>query len=125
MRKEHGEHNELLCEKLFKEGGFNDWVVTTAFYSSIHFVEHKLFPLTTTSGKVFTDLTNAHRSLRLGSPHATRKSLIAQYLPQLKAAYGFLDSTSRNARYVNYKISDAKASKCRSRLTLVKQHCLP
>jgi len=46
MRLEHGEHNEGLCDHLltFDNGKYNDWVVTTAFYACIHFVEHKLFP---------------------------------------------------------------------------------
>jgi len=45
MRKEHAEHNESLCELLLNNGNYNDWVITTAFYSAIHFVRHKIFPL--------------------------------------------------------------------------------
>ncbi len=45
MRKKHAKYNELLCEVLAEDGRWDDWVVTTAFYSAMHFVEFKLFPM--------------------------------------------------------------------------------
>ncbi len=45
MRREHAEHNEALCRHLIAQGGFNDWVITTAFYGAMHFVYHQCFPL--------------------------------------------------------------------------------
>lgn len=46
--KAHALHNEDVYRFLKEEKEFIDWRVTTAFYASLHFVEHKLFPLTTT-----------------------------------------------------------------------------
>jgi hypothetical protein len=40
----HGEHNEKACDLLALNQGFPDWVITTAFYASLHFVTSKIFP---------------------------------------------------------------------------------
>lgn len=45
MSKEHANHNAELCDLLLNNGRFNDWVVTTAFYAALHFVNYILFPL--------------------------------------------------------------------------------
>jgi len=42
---DHALHNEDTCNYLDKSGVFNDWVVTTSFYSAKYFVEYKIFPL--------------------------------------------------------------------------------
>lgn len=46
MRKQHAIHNEEACDFLLSSNKFNDWVITTAFYSALHFVQHEIFPLT-------------------------------------------------------------------------------
>lgn len=55
MRKEHAIHNEAACDFLLSSKRFNDWVVTTAFYSALHFIQHELFPLIN-AGKSYPDL---------------------------------------------------------------------
>ncbi len=37
-------HNLETCRYLLKGNSFHDWVLTTAFYSSIHFLDDILFP---------------------------------------------------------------------------------
>ena len=54
MKKQHAIHNEEVCDFLLTSKKFNDWVVTTAFYSSLHFVQFELFPLTD-DGQKYTD----------------------------------------------------------------------
>jgi hypothetical protein len=44
-RRLHAERNKKLCQKLLDDKNYNDWVVTTAFYSAIHFTQHQIFPL--------------------------------------------------------------------------------
>jgi hypothetical protein len=44
MKAVHALHNEEACDYLFADEKFNDWVVTTAFYSALHFAHHELFP---------------------------------------------------------------------------------
>lgn len=38
MSKEHEQHNEELCDFLIADGKFTDWIVTTSFYSALHYV---------------------------------------------------------------------------------------
>ena len=45
MKKEHAEHNESACDYLLQSGKYNDWVVTTAFYSAMQYLHNELFPL--------------------------------------------------------------------------------
>ena len=54
MKKQHAIHNEEACKFLLTSKKFNDWVVTTAFYSALHFVQNELFPLTD-NGQKYTD----------------------------------------------------------------------
>ena len=50
--KDHAIHNELACIYLDKCTDFPDWVITTSFYSSLHFLQHKLFPIKVGLGKI-------------------------------------------------------------------------
>jgi len=63
--REHGKHNKDVCDKLNLQDELecNDWVVTTAFYSSIHYLDHILFPFTNTNGATFQNINEAHRNL--------------------------------------------------------------
>ena len=123
MKKAHGEHNEALCQKLLSENVYKDWVVTTAFYSAIHFIDYKLFPLEH-DGKIFNNISDIRRHLNSPSPHAARKRIVSIYLADQVANYDFLDKNCRNARYNNYAISLDKAQKASQRLALVKSACL-
>ncbi len=42
---EYAQHNEKACKYLDKKPEFTDWVITTAFYSALHFVRYKIFPI--------------------------------------------------------------------------------
>ncbi|HCA42575.1 MAG TPA: hypothetical protein DEP28_04900, partial [Bacteroidetes bacterium] len=66
MSLDHAEHNEKACQLLFKTNEFNDWVVTTAFYSSLHSVSFKLFPLTNDENK-YESLSTYYKALHLPS----------------------------------------------------------
>lgn len=123
MKKEHAEHNEKLSSELLKEGKYNDWVVTTAFYSALHFIEHKLFPLEL-DNTVYSDLGEVRAKRRCASKHSARKELVAECLPAQIANYDFLDKNCRNARYVNYVVSPKKANIAFQRLGQLKQECL-
>jgi hypothetical protein len=108
MKREHGLHNKKLCDKLYlsEPVEFNDWVVTTAFYSSIHFLDHALFPCKYES-QTFTNINEAHRRIKANSKHQTRAILIGKLMPKHKADYDFLISESQNARYSNYNVNPA------------------
>ena len=40
----HAEHNEKTCKYLSKKPDFADWVITTAFYSALHYTQYSIFP---------------------------------------------------------------------------------
>jgi len=112
MKREHGQHNKKVCDRLHLQDEYEccDWVVTTAFYSAIHFIDHALFPCTY-DGKRFNDINEAHKSMRGISRHETRGILVNKHMPQHRGAYTFLSSESRSARYVHYKVNQAIANR--------------
>jgi hypothetical protein len=124
MKKEHAEHNKNLCDKLYSEGGFNDWIVTTAFYSAIHFIDHKIFPTKNTS-KTYKDIADA--KLAYGgqiSPHKVRGILVHTELSKQRGNYNYLKQMSHTARYVNYKISNNIVNNVRNALGEIVADCI-
>jgi len=123
MKKEHGEHNESLCSKLLKEGEYNDWTITTAFYSAIHFIDYKLFPITI-EGDVYNSIGSIHRLYGKYSKHKTRELLVCKYLSEQKENYAFLSKNCWNARYENYKVNPQRAQIAKDKLNKIKEACL-
>jgi len=122
MKLEHGRHNKVVCDNLYLQDKYEckDWVVTTSFYSAIHFIDHALFPCQH-NGKTFKDINEAHRELNARSKHATREILVNKYLPKFKAEYSFLLSESQTARYVNYDLNQAFADKAVRHLNAIQK----
>lgn len=123
MRREHGRNNQALCLKLYTEQYYYDWVVTTAFYSAIHFIDYRLFPLTH-GGRTFRSINDAHRALGLGtSKHATRALLVKDHLTEYVAQYTYLDNSCRNARYVDYRVTKRNAEMAKTCLEAIIKGC--
>lgn len=122
--KEHGEHNFKVCKhlELTHEIECNDWVVTTAFYAAIHFLDSKLFPCTYES-ETFQNIDEAHRSLRKTSKHQTRGFLIKKKLTEHAGEYEFLLETCHSARYRNYKIQNEISSRAVRVVSAIRQTC--
>jgi len=92
MRRKHAEHNEALCRHLLAQGQFNDWVVTTAFYSAMHFVYHQLFPLKvgSTNYPDFNEFYHREGRTRYGrssSKHDVTVNMVFEFLPAAGPAY--------------------------------------
>jgi hypothetical protein len=121
MKRNHGLHNKQLCDELYLQDPvkYNDWVVTTAFYSSIHFIDHALFPCTLGDTE-FKNINEAHRKVKGDSKHQTRAILLGKLMPLHKSDYDFLISESQNARYSNYAVNSAIASRAYSLLDKIK-----
>jgi len=102
----HAKHNESVCRYLSPKQDYADWVVITAFYSAIQFVEHKIFPLTE-GGHTFQNMDQYFISVRHIQPprdkHTWRKDLVASTCSDISAAYNWLLSTCNTARYSNYQ----------------------
>ena len=124
MTKAHAEHNEDVCEFLLKNGSYNDWVVTTAFYSAMHFVQNEIFPLTV-SGDTFNNFNHYYnktvRGKKQTSKHAITRKLVDAYLPIIAAQYHWLFTTCMTSRYHDYKVSFNKAKLSRDYLNDIKK----
>jgi hypothetical protein len=104
---EHGKHNLRVCNHLNLQSEIlcNDWIVTTAFYASIHYIDHILFPCSHKIGDseyVFNNINEAHNFLQRRSKHQSRATLVNLHLPALSIPYKFLLDESQEARYSNY-----------------------
>lgn len=129
MRKQHAEHNESLCYKIIPLNDYDDWVVTTAFYACIHFVEHKLFPLTengtsyVTFNKYYNDTIIA-TGKRGVSKHTLKMELVKIYLPTVGSHYKRLMDNCLTARYNNYRIGKTLSQIAVTDMTSIKAACI-
>lgn len=131
MSKQHAQHNENVCNDLHSCGkGYNDWVVTTAFYSALHYVRHKIFPLDITVGtkKVKVASLDQYYVIKKnqgfkGSKHSLLKTLAHQHIGKAGSNYNKLLDWSQNARYTNYKVSGDRAKSALYNLKVVKSAC--
>ncbi len=118
----HANHNKEVCEYLNKDTKYGDWIITTAFYSALHFIDHKVFPLElpiTKGSKVnfvsFESYYNFCKKNKDISKHKARTELVEKLLPQISHHYNKLGDLCHHARYVDYKYDyeiakDAKES---------------
>lgn len=123
MKKDHAEHNKKLCDKLHLEKGFPDWVVTTAFYSAINFIDYKIFPTKNTT-KPYQDIAEAKLDMGQNiSAHKVRGMLVKSELSSHIGSYKFLKDRCHTARYVNYKISETTVNQARTFLDSIIKDC--
>lgn len=128
MRKKHGQHNLDLTEIIFNKKGFNDWVVTTAFYSSVHFVEHALFPLIE-NGIEYPDFNDYWDKTCRGkippiSKHRCKATLVRKYISTVSVQYRDLLEECHTARYNHYQVEDLNALRLKMCASEVKDACL-
>ncbi|MEO8760151.1 MAG: hypothetical protein ABI388_03485 [Bacteroidia bacterium] len=123
--RDHGKHNKSVCDKLHLQDEFkcNDWVITTAFYSAIHYLDHALFPYKHSDGSMFNDINDAHKVIRKQSKHQTREYLVNQKINHHAVDYNFLMSECWNARYSNYDVNPAIANLAVKKLESIIKFC--
>lgn len=125
MKKQHANHNEEICDYLIKHGKAHDWVVTTAFYSALHHVQHEIFPYTVGAKEYssFDEYYNSHFSSTKNKPsqHQCTIDLCYEKLgTDIGSRYKSLHDTCRKARYHNFKINPQIAEMSRKHLTEIK-----
>lgn len=130
--KEHAEHNECVCEYLDKANAYPDWVITTAFYTSLHYLQFKLFPLKVIIGKTsikVEDFDHYHSVLnstkrRLGR-HERFQDLVEEKCPaSIAGNYNRLLELSFTARYSNYNYEVDIVDESKSKLAEIKKYCV-
>lgn len=130
----HAEHNEKACKYLAESGEFSDWVVTTAFYPAIHFVDSILFPKqyevpnSTGKFKTYHSLDEYARDCqRRGDTsntfHKIRIELVDEILPEISAEFRLLSDNCKTARYHNYQVSIEVANQSCITLDKIKSLC--
>jgi hypothetical protein len=124
-KKDHAIHNEHACEFLHKDGKYCDWVVTTAFYSALHYVQHEIFPknIAGMDYNTFDKYYNEHYRNITNKPskHVSTINLIRSELgDQVHENYNWLFGVCMNARYRNYQTHPFVAEECLKRLQRIK-----
>lgn len=126
MHRLHAEHNEEVCRHLNVVTGknYNDWVVTTAFYSALHYVNHEIFPRKI-KGTKYECLNSYYTTLTIPrlSQHNVTKQLVEEFLgDDAGDLYESLLNSSKSARYNDYKVSDQITAGCLNKLDALKKH---
>lgn len=127
-RLQHALHNEKANKFLRTKSEFADWIVTTSFYSAIHFVEHFIFPFDHVENGTTHTLKNVYDYQRLRrnkSKHELRQDLVMWKIPELAVAYSWLYNTCYNARYLDYRFPNAAVTLQLADMYLkqIKAHC--
>ena len=127
VRLQHAQHNEATCDHLGKTDDFLDWVVTTAFYSALHYVEHRLFPRTEkVKGAVvkYETFEDWYKAVGYNNKHSELRQLVQYSCPgYVSSSYRALLDSSYTARYRHYATSRPLADKARKDLENVKAYC--
>jgi len=122
--KDHAIHNEETCDFLLSSGKYNDWVVTTAFYSALHYICYELFPLER-NDEIYNNFEAYHRSNynkeNSDSKHSSIIKLINTELPSCNMFYRSLFDQCMKARYINYMVSNDFALKAKRNLDNIKR----
>lgn len=124
---EHASHNEKVCNYLSEENEFSDWVITTAFYSSIHFLRHKIFPLefkvNGKKQKAENFETYCKLTEKTSRKHNTMRKLVEDHCPgDISAAYNQLMDSCWAARYSQYKFSLKVAQTSKKRMVAIRNY---
>ncbi len=121
-KKTHGERNQKLSEELHNGKIYFDWVITTAFYSAIHYVEDVLLPCEL-NGITCTNIYEVKSAYKMAGRHAARERLVWAKLSKIAPQYKWLDDQSRYSRYTTYKVTPAQGDKAKQFLKEIKQAC--
>ena len=124
-KKKHAEHNENACKLLFNDGNYCDWVVTTAFYSALHYVQYEIFPKTI-EGKFYGSFNRYYTEHYAGvtnkpNRHVSTINLVKKQIgDQAHEIYSWLYGLCMNARYKSYQVNPLIAEECLKRLERLK-----
>lgn len=127
---QHAEHNKKVCFALSDmKANYDDWVITTAFYSAIHFLRHKIFPLqfVNNEGNSITVDNFEQYCIRKGEyskKHSLMRKIIEDNCPaDIAAAYNQMLDASWTARYNQYKFSNKISRLSQKRLNAISNYC--
>ena len=127
----HARHNEKVFKSLDRDPDNLDWVITIAFYSSLHYVRSKIFPLEVTKENgekhthySFDDYSSYHRYDGIGK-HEMLLELVTTHCPEISFEYNQLKDVCWTARYVDYKFDRAISNLAKKHQAAIKEYCEP
>jgi hypothetical protein len=128
---DHALHNETVCLFLDKPKDKHDWVVTTAFYSAMHYARHKIFPLEmeTTPNKIkkfdcFDDYYMWYKFVNGDKGrHEAMKRLVRREMAGIAENYEHLLGMAHSARYDDYNLDKMSAKCAKDNLEFIKKAC--
>lgn len=121
----HAVHNEAVFNHLLPNEEFVDWIITTAFYSALHYADSKIFPITYNEKGIQFSVADMESYAVSGlnkfgnDKHVCRLKLVESKLKEVSYNFNWLYSNCKNARYHNYNFGDAKKT-----CELAKKHLL-
>ncbi len=126
-RLDHALHNEGACLHLFSASKFNDWVITTAYYSANHFFRYKLFPGHVKyykSRNHAIDYSTFCSSIGENTNHKILKELVKQNCAKDSSRrFKKLLDLCWTARYNNYKSTKVQCNYAVESLQIIKKYC--
>lgn len=124
----HAEHNEKACKYLRIKPDYLDWVITTAFYSALHYVRYKMMPQNVTLSGVsvlINDFETFYIKCRnqFQGKHGFQTDQVCILFPEISSEYSQLKDMCETARYVNYKYDRKTSNLAFDRLQKIKTFC--
>ena len=127
---EHAQHNEKAYRYLCLHPEFSDWIITTAFYSAIHYIRHRMFPFEAQlkNGKIhkFDDFESLFNSFRKDGEgrHGFQLNWVRDHYGGISRHYRRLHELSNEARYFNYEFpADKIVSEVNGHLKAIRLFC--
>jgi len=130
MSRSHARHNKTACKFIKDSEQFNDWVITTAYYSAMHFFQSELFPgqfESPVNGKIktYTSFDKYYNETDGFTKHGLLLNLVEEYVDDDDVIDGFtsLKELCWTARYTKYSYSNQIAEECYKNLELIAEYC--
>lgn len=121
----HARHNKEACLHLDQANQFPDWVVTTAFYCSMHYVNAVIFPYDE-NGKVYSTFEEYYNVINRGNKHTKHgltATLVTRNLFSISAKYKLLKDMAHSARYHDYEVDQKVVAKVKESMESIEKFC--
>ncbi len=130
-KKSQAQHNEEACHYLNGNKQFPDWVIISAFYSAIHYVDDYLFPNLyeihggeTKQCATIDDYYQKNKNKgSLKTRHQLRLHLVEDNTPEISSQFKWLMDQSFTMRYSNFDTDQDEADTAIKYLAEIKEFC--
>lgn len=130
---DHASHNLKTHIFLKEKGDFPDWEITTAFYTSLKFIEGALFPYQykhpnteeLEDFETFNKYKSTYGRFKSGTPHDITKFFVKNNLAEdVWISYEDLYSICHSSRYKNYHVEPEELQMAYEALEVIKAYCI-